>query len=195
MEEREAKAILEAILFLSEGPLEPEKLKGILEGFTPTRIKELLEGLKKGYDERQGGLQIVEVAGGYQILTRAEYAPWIKRFNLVRLSSRLSRASLETLAIVAYKQPIIRSEVESIRGVNSEGVLKNLLERNLIKILGRKDEPGRPIMYGTTREFLQYFGLKDLSELPTLKEFKDIEVETQGLPFEGIKAQGEETIA
>lgn len=196
MDEKEIKAVLEAFLFLSEEPLEPDKLKGILDGVTPERIKELFEELRNEYENRVGGLQVVEVAGGYQILTKTEFAPWVKRFNLARLSSRLSRAALETLAIIAYKQPIIRAEVEAIRGVKIEGILKNLLDRRLIKILGRKDVPGRPLMYGTTKEFLQYFGLKDLSELPTLKEFKDAdpklvsgpEVHIQDLPLEGLES-------
>lgn len=176
MDEREIKAILEAFLFLSEEPLEPDKLKGIFDDVTIEKIKELLDELRREYEERKGGLQILEIAGGYRILTRTEFAPWVKKFNLVRLSSRLSRAAVETLAIIAYKQPVIRSDIEAIRGVNIEGILKNLLERRLIRIIGRKDIPGRPLMYGTTKEFLQYFGLKELSELPTLKEFKESEI-------------------
>ncbi len=191
MDEKEIKAILETFLFLSEEPLVPDSLKGILDGVTPEKIKELLEELKREYEDRKGGLQIAEIARGYQILTRTEYAPWVKRFNLVRLSSRLSRAALETLAIIAYKQPILRSEIEAIRGVNIEGILKNLLEKKLIRIIGRRDVPGRPLMYGTTKEFLQYFGLKDLSELPTLKEFEEVEgyggEGIQDLPLEGLE--------
>jgi len=198
MEDRELKAILETFLFLSDEPLEPDRLKGIIDGVTPEKIKELFEGLRREYEERNGGLQIVEIAGGYQILTRREFAPWIKRFNLVKLSARLSRAAIETLAIIAYKQPIIRPEIEAIRGVNVEGILKNLLERRLIKILGRRDVPGKPLLYGTTKEFLHYFGLKDLSELPTLKEFK--EEETRGgqdmsiLPLEGLGTSEENVL-
>lgn len=193
MDDRETKAILEALLFLSDEPLEPDRFKGIIDEVTPDKIKELFEELKKGYDDRNGGLKIAEIAGGYQILTKPEYAPWIKKFNLVKLSARLSRAGLETLAIIAYKQPLIRAEIEAIRGVNVEGILKNLLDRRLIKILGRKDVPGKPLLYGTTKEFLHYFGLKDLSELPTLKEFKetDIEIgsgyEDQDLPLEDLE--------
>lgn len=191
MDDREIKAILEVFLFLSEEPLEPDKLKGILDDVAHERIKDFFEELKKEYEDRNGGLQIVELARGYQILTRPELAPWVKRFNLVRLSARLSRAAVETLAIISYKQPITRVDVEAIRGVNVEGILKNLLERRLIKIFGRKDVPGRPLMYGTTKEFLQYFGLKDLSELPTLKEFKETEIiGDQGapeLPMEGLE--------
>lgn len=191
MDDREIKAILETFLFLSEEPLAPDKLKGLLDGVTTEKIKGLFEELKEEYEYRKGGLQIVEIAGGYQILTRTEFAPWVKRFNLIKLSPRLSRAAIETLAIIAYKQPIIRSEIESIRGVNIEGILKNLLERRLIRIIGRRDVPGRPLMYGTTKEFLQYFGLKDLSELPTLKEFKETEVigdqGIQELPLENLE--------
>jgi segregation and condensation protein B len=189
MDEREVKAILEALLFLSDEPLEPDRLKDVLDDLSPERIWYLFEELRKEYEERKGGLQIVRIAGGYQILTRTEFAPWVKRFNLARLSSKLSRAALETLAIIAYKQPITRTEMEGIRGVRLEGILKNLLDRRLIKILGRKDVPGRPLMYGTTKEFLRYFGLKDLSELPTLKEFKetDIAEAIQELPLEDME--------
>jgi segregation and condensation protein B len=192
MDDREIKSILETFLFLSEEPLEPDKIKGLLDGVASEKVKDFFEELKSEYDDRKGGLQIVEIAGGYQILTKTEFAPWVKKFNLVRLSSRLSKAAVETLAIIAYKQPIIRAEIEVIRGVNIEGILKNLLERRLIRIIGRRDIPGRPLMYGTTKEFLQYFGLKDLSELPTLKEFKETEViGNQGvpeLPLEGLEA-------
>lgn len=193
MDERETKAILEALLFLSDEPLEPDRLKGIIDDITPPKIKELFEKLREEYDEKNGGLKIADIAGGYQILTRPEYAPWIKKFNLIKLSARLSRAGIETLAIVAYKQPIIRAEIEAIRGVNVEGILKNLLDRRLIKILGRKDVPGKPLLYGTTKEFLHYFGLKDLSELPTLKEFKETDIEVSSgyedndLPLEGLE--------
>ncbi|MEK6691812.1 MAG: SMC-Scp complex subunit ScpB [Nitrospirota bacterium] len=191
MDDREIKSILETFLFLSEEPLEPDKIKGLLDGVASEKIKDFFKELKREYDDRKGGLQIAEIAGGYQILTKTEFAPWVKKFNLVRLSSRLSKAAVETLAIIAYKQPLIRSEIEVIRGVNIEGILKNLLERRLIRIIGRRDIPGRPLMYGTTKEFLQYFGLKELSELPTLKEFKETEViADQGvpeLPLEGLE--------
>ena len=113
---------------------------------------------------------MIEIAGGYQIVTHPSYLPWIKKFKNTSTSNKLSMAALESLAIIAYNQPIIKAELEHIRGVNSDGVMKTLLDRRLIKIMGRKEVPGKPLLYGTTREFLQYFGLKDLTELPTIKE-------------------------
>jgi segregation and condensation protein B len=118
---------------------------------------------------------LAEVAGGYQLATRPEHFEWIRKFKTVKTTTRLSKPALETLAIVAYKQPITRSEVEAIRGVNIGGIMRNLMERRLVKIVGKKDVPGKPMMYGTTQEFLQYFGLNDLSGLPTLKEFQELE--------------------
>jgi len=124
----------------------------------------------KEYRERNAGLLIVEIANGYQMVTNSEYADWVRKFKSTQVSSKLSMPALETLAIIAYRQPIIRAEVEQIRGVNSDSAIKTLYEKRLIKIMGRKEAPGRPFLYGTTREFLQYFGLKDLTELPTLKD-------------------------
>src|SRR3989304_2832803 len=131
----------------------------------------MLWELQHEYDMRLSGLRIVEVAGGFQIASRPELAQWIKRLRKVKQSSRLSKPSLETLAIIAYKQPLVKAEIEDIRGVDSSGVIKGLLDKHMIKIVGRKDVAGRPILYATTREFLQYFGLRDISDLPTLKEF------------------------
>jgi segregation and condensation protein B len=117
---------------------------------------------------------LVEVAGGYQLTTKQECAPWIRRLEEIRTASRLSKPALETIAIIAYKQPITRPEIEEIRGVDTAGVIKTLLERRLIKIAGRREAVGRPLLYGTTKEFLEYFGLRDLSGLPSLKEFKEV---------------------
>ena len=122
-------------------------------------------------------MQLVEIANGYQLTTRSEYANWIKKLNKIKVSTKLSKPAMETLAIIAYKQPIIKPEVEKIRGVDSGGVIKTLLERKLIKIIGRMDIVGKPMMYGTTSEFLQYFGLKDLTDLPTLREFQELKEE------------------
>mgnify|MGYP001571636955 FL=1 len=157
-------------MFLSGEPLTISSLKGIVE-MDESEIKRLMDELIDDYTNRDGGILITEVAGGYQMTTNPRYAPWIKKMHGSQLSSRLSIAALETLAIIAYKQPLIRAEVEEIRGVNSDGVIKTLLDRRLIKMVGKKEAPGKPMLYGTTREFLQYFGLKELSELPTLREF------------------------
>jgi segregation and condensation protein B len=170
MEDREKISVLEAILFLSGELITISTLKDVTE-LPESEIKRLMEELIKEYKERNTGLLIVEIANGYQMVTNPEFAEWVKKFRSSHMSSKLSMPALETLAIIAYKQPIIRAEIEQIRGVNSDSAIRTLLEKRLIKIMGRKEVPGRPFLYGTTREFLQYFGLRDLTELPTLKEF------------------------
>ncbi len=174
MEEHELTAVIEALLFVAGEPMSLDKLTEVLEGTDTGRIREALDRLRQNYDAAGRGLQIVEVAGGYQIATRSECAPWIRALEKIKSATRLSRSGLETLAIVAYKQPVTRGEIEAIRGVDSAGVLKTLLERRIVKIVGRREGLGRPMLYGTTREFLHYFGLKDLSELPALKELKEV---------------------
>jgi segregation and condensation protein B len=169
MEDRDRKSVLEALLFLSGEVLSASAIKDILE-IPEVDIKRYLEELVSEYRERNTGLMIVEIANGYQMVTNPAYGEWIRKFRTTHLSSRLSLPALETLAIIAYKQPIIRAEIEQIRGVNSDSAIRTLYEKRLIKIMGRKEAPGRPFLYGTTREFLQYFGLKDLTELPTLTE-------------------------
>jgi segregation and condensation protein B len=151
-----------------------DRLGSVLGGVCKSEIRQALESLKSHYEKREGGLQIHEVAGGFQLSTRPEYAPWIKMLGKMKTSAKLSRSGLESLAIIAYKQPIVRGEIEAIRGVETSGVLRTLLERKLVRIVGRKDVPGRPIMYGTTKFFLQHFGLRDLAELPPLREFKEL---------------------
>ncbi|MEW6214335.1 MAG: SMC-Scp complex subunit ScpB [Nitrospirota bacterium] len=169
MEDREKKLVLEIFLFLSVEPIMLSTIKDVIE-LPESEIKRLIEELIMEYKERNTGLLIVEIANGYQMVTNPEYAEWVKKFRSTHISSRLSMPALETLAIIAYKQPIIRAEIEQLRGVNSDSAIRTLLERRLIKIMGRKEAPGRPFFYGTTREFLEYFGLKDLTELPTLKD-------------------------
>jgi segregation and condensation protein B len=174
MEEHELTAVIEALLFVSGEPMSSEKLGEVLEEVDPDRVREALEQLQRSYDVPGRGLQIVEVAGGYEIATRSDCAPWIKALEKIKTATRLSRSGLESLAIIAYKQPVTRGEIEAIRGVDSAGVLKTLMERRIVKIVGRREGLGRPMLYATTREFLQYFGLKDLSELPALKEFREV---------------------
>lgn len=169
MEDREIKSVLEALLFLSGDVVSTSAIKEVVE-LSESEITRHMEELMSGYRERNTGLLVVEIANGYQMVTNPAYGEWIKKFRTTHLSSKLSLPSLETLAIIAYKQPIIRAEIEQIRGVNSDSAIRTLYEKRLIKIMGRKEAPGRPFLYGTTREFLQYFGLKDLTELPTLKE-------------------------
>lgn len=168
MEDREKRSLVEALLFFSGEPLTPAALKAAAE-IDETEIRKIMEGLILDYRNRDGGILITEIANGYQMVTNPAYAAWIRKLKGSE-SARLSLAALETLAIIAYKQPIIKAEIEQVRGVNSDGVIKTLLDRRLIKIIGKKEAPGRPLLYGTTREFLQYFGLKDLSELPTLRD-------------------------
>jgi segregation and condensation protein B len=166
------KNIVESLLFVAEEPLSPERLKKILELAEAGAIADAIAALRADYELRQGGFYLAEVAGGYQFRTRPEYTSWIRRLVDPK-PVRLSKAALETLAIIAYKQPIIRSDVEHIRGVDSGGVLRQLLERKLIRVLGRKEIPGRPLIYATTRKFLETFDLKDLKDLPTPKEIEE----------------------
>ncbi len=197
LEERELKAILESLLFVSAEPVPLERLMVALGTVSKSELKQALQSLREDFDREGRGLQMVELAGGYQIVTRAEHAPWIKRLAKAKASPKLSRSAMESLAIVAYKQPIVRGEIEQIRGVEVSTVLRTLLERKLIRMVGRKDVPGRPIMYGTTKLFLQQFGLGDLSQLPPLREFKELgEAEQVMLPVEdGLQVGEHETVA
>ncbi len=169
MDRKKKKDILELLIFSSGEPVTISSLKEIT-AFPEEEIKSILDELITEYDSRNGGIVIKEIAGGYQFVTNPEYGEWIKKFKKTVNTSKLSMAALETLAIIAYKQPIIKAEIDEIRGVNSDGAIKTLLERRLIKIVGKKEAPGKPFLYGTTKEFLQYFGLKDLTELPTLRD-------------------------
>jgi segregation and condensation protein B len=172
VEREKLKAIVENLLLASDQVVSPDDLqKTIMNGTPKDEILAVLEELREDYEPRN--LQVIEVAGGYQLCTRHEYTEWIRKFLKMDKTTKLSQPSLDTLSIVAYKQPITRQEVEDIRGVDSSGVIKTLLEKKIIGPMGRKDVPGRPIMYRTTRKFLEYFGLKDLSDLPTLEDFKE----------------------
>lgn len=164
--------IIESLLFVSETPLSIQKLKTILEIDESKTIKQALDRLYREYDKRKGGFYLSEVAGGYQLRTRPEHKEWIKKMLQDR-PVRLSKAAMETLAIIAYKQPIIRTDIEYIRGVDCGGVLRVLLERKIIRVMGRKEIPGRPMIYGTTRTFLEMFDLKDLKDLPSPKEIEE----------------------
>jgi segregation and condensation protein B len=168
------KGILEALLFVSGEPLVIDRMIGILEGASRAEVHEAMRGLQADYAAAGRGLQIVEVAGGYQMATRADCSVWIKRLEKVKAGAKVSRSAMETLAIIAYKQPLVRAEIEQIRGVDTAGVLRTLLDRRLIRIVGRKDIPGRPLMYGTSKQFLLAFGLKDLADLPALRDIKDL---------------------
>jgi segregation and condensation protein B len=173
MERDEAKSILESLLFVADGPQSVQRLAEVLDPVDKELIHELLHELRQDFEAQNRGIRLVEVAGGYQLRTPKANAEAVKKF-LGGRPARMGKATLETLAIVAYRQPITKAEIEAIRGVDVDGVITTLLERNLIRAVARKDVPGRPFLYGTTPEFLQLFNLKDLSQLPTLKEMEEI---------------------
>ena len=165
----EAVDVLEALLFASDAPIEAERIQEVLELDSPAAARELTDALRRRLDGEGRALQVLEVGGGFRLVTRPEVAPWLVKLQRSKTKSRLSRPALETLAIIAYRQPVSRPDVDAIRGVNSEGVLDNLLDRRMIRIGGRKDSPGRPFLYETTREFLVAFGLRDVSDLPKVE--------------------------
>ncbi len=173
------RAILEALLLVSDRPSSVEQLHEAT-GIDRPRLQQALLDFSQQLTERAGGLTLVEVAGGWQLRTHPSTVEYVRRFLRVR-PQRLTRAAVETLAIIAYRQPVTRPDIEEIRGVDSAAVVKALLERRLIKILGKKEEVGRPILYGTTREFLEFFALKDLSALPTLHEFHELSEEHEAI--------------
>ena len=175
----ELKAIVEAMIFASPDPLTPKAIYKLLDSEPKEDVKAALEALKKDYD-RAGGLQLVEVAGGYQIVTRPDLHEWVRRLFHERSTQKLSLQALETLAVIAYKQPITAVEITEVRGVNTSGVLNTLLERHLVKIVGRKQVVGRPFLYATTKEFLIRFGLNDLSDLPKVEDM------AEALGIEGV---------
>jgi len=170
------KNIIESLLFVAEEPLSIEQINQVLSLPDTKMIRQTLNELIAEYEERRGAFSLHEVAGGYQFRSRPDYVPWIKRL-LQPKPSRLSKAALETLANIAYKQPMIRSDVEHLRGVDCGGVLRMLLERKLIRVLGRKEIPGRPLIYATTKQFLQVFDLKNLKDLPSPKEIEALGIE------------------
>ena len=175
MSEARARTVLESLLFLAERPFTSEELRQAT-GLEVDRIEKALDKLSGHYRDGVCGIVLHEVAGGWQLRTSPDNAAFARRFLKVK-PQRLTRAALETLAIIAYRQPVTRPEIEDIRGVDCGAVVKALLERRLIKILGKKEEPGRPMLYGTTREFLEFFALKDLASLPTLREFHELSEE------------------
>jgi len=166
------KNIIESLLFVAEEPLTVDRLTKIISDAQTGQIRQALEELVTEYEARQGGFFLNQVADGYQFRTRPEHMQWITRL-LQPKPLHLSKAALETLAIIAYKQPVIRSDIEHIRGVDCGGVLRVLLERKFIRVLGRRELPGRPLIYATTKRFLEVFGLKNLEDLPTPKEIEE----------------------
>jgi segregation and condensation protein B len=180
----EVRAVLEALIFASPQPVTPREIGKVLTGVPRESWEDALEEIRADYARDGRGLQLVDIAGGFQITTRAEYNDWVRELLDPKSPTRLSIQALETLAVVAYKQPVTLPEIIELRGIKSGGVLKTLLEKRLIRIVGRKEVVGRPILYGTTKEFLLHFGLKDLSELPRIEEFAEVlgeEVDIVGL--------------
>lgn len=172
MVEYNLQKVIEALIFVSEKPLSYKQIQEICHDAQLNEIKTAMEGLREFYNDADRGIHVREVAGGFQFSSNPDCADYLKKLYKTRRVFRLSAPALETLAIIAYKQPITRSEIEFIRGVNVDGVVKTLEDRDLIKIKGRKEVPGRPLLYGTTDAFLHYFGLKSLQGLPTLEEFR-----------------------
>jgi segregation and condensation protein B len=188
MEREEVKSIIESLLFVADGPQTLQRFGEVLEGVDEDLIHEILTELQNELDAQGRGIRLVEVAGGYQLRTAKANADWVKKF-LGGRPARMGRATLETLAIIAYRQPITKAEIEAIRGVDVDGVITTLLDRNLIRAVARKDVPGRPFLYGTTAEFLQLFNLKDLTQLPTLKEMEEItlpEIAGETIPLDQV---------
>ncbi len=186
MDEERLKAIIESLLFAAGEPVSLNRLAAVLDSVPKDEIRNAVGALGAEYSQGGRGLTIEEVAGGYQLRTRKEFAPHIRKL-LAGKPPRLSRSLLETVAIIAYRQPVTRPEIEEVRGVDCGGVLETLLERRLIRIAGRKEAPGRPMIYATTAEFLEVFGLKDLDSLPDLKEFQEIERARIEAESEGVE--------
>ena len=185
LEGRELAAVLEVLLFVSPEPVSLSRLVTAVGNVSKAEVEQALTRLEQDLAQDNRGIQLVKLAGGYRLVTKAEYAPWLKRLDKAKAAQKLSRSALESLAIIAYKQPLVRAEIEEIRGVETSGVLRTLLERKLVRIVGRKEVPGRPIMYGTTKFFLEHFGLQDITQLPPLREFKELgEAEQALLPME-----------
>ena len=200
MEQEEIKAVIENILLAADQPVSEAQFKNLFgDEVEKVSFKSVLEELIDEYNSRN--LQILQVAEGYQLCTRHDYSNWVRKFLKFDKTRKLSPPSLDTLSIIAYKQPLTKAEVEEIRGVDSSGVVRTLLEKKIISPGGRKKVPGRPIMYRTTRKFLEYFGLKDLSDLPTLEDFTESELEEgtppdqTTLPFDELSGGDSEKMA
>jgi segregation and condensation protein B len=189
----ELKRIVEALLFASPDPLSVRRIKSVVPGLETDQVLETLDELKNDYAGDSRSFQIVEIGGGYQLTTKPDYALWVGKLVESRGKQRLSRAALETLAIVAYKQPALRSTLESIRGVNVDGVLRTLMERDLVRIVGRADGPGRPLLFGTTRDFLMQFGLNKLADLPGIEEIEELVGQAADTPEDELTEGEDET--
>ena len=173
MDRESQKRIVEALVLGAPEPVSAQKIADVVPGLEPEDARALVSELGREYEEQGRAFEIWEVAGGYQLRTRPEYAPYLRLLHRER-PLRLSRAALETLAVVAYRQPVTRAEIEAVRGVEADAVLKSLVERQLVRIAGHREVPGRPMLYGTTPRFLEVFGLGRLEDLPTLREIEEL---------------------
>ena len=182
----EAKQIVENLLFITDRPLKPSRIAEVVETVNAKRVLEIIQELAKEYEGTGRSIRILEIGGGYQMCTKPEYGRWVRRLYNEKMTTRLSNAALETLAIIAYKQPVTRAEMEMIRGVDVAAPLDRLLERGLVRVLGKRDTIGRPMVYGTTDEFLRLFGLNKISELPDLQVFaaKQLQEKQEDLPLD-----------
>lgn len=169
-----AKQVIEALIFASSKPITPAEIRKVAKSLTPGMIKDYAAQIQKEYQDTNRPFDLVEVAGGYEITTKKEFAPWIFKIELQKKVKQASHSALETLAILAYKQPLTRAEIEELRGVDTSGVMSTLMEKDFVKIVGKKEVPGRPFLYGTTDKFLEHFGLKDLTDLPNIDEIRDL---------------------
>jgi len=167
-----AKLVVEALIFASSKPLTPAEIRKVTKVLSVAQIEKIVTELKEDYQKSERCFELLEIAGGYELSTRKEFAPWILKIELQRKARQATQSALETLAILAYKQPLTRAEIEALRGVDTSGVLSTLMEKNFIKIVGKKEVPGRTFMYGTTEKFLEHFGLKELQDLPSIDEIK-----------------------
>ena len=178
------RAIVEAVLMTADAPVTPGRLQALVRGATGSQLRQAVQELNERYRAGGHAMTIAEVAGGYQVVTLKEFAPWLRKFH-DRSHVRLSQAALETLAIVAFKQPVTRIEVDNLRGVDSAGVVRHLLELNLIRIVGRSEAIGRAMLFGTTRDFMTHFGLRSLGDLPKPKELEELLAEGEGKAHAG----------
>ncbi len=203
-EDQHYKSAIEALLFVSDKPVVLDQFKQVFPQLTPSAIEDLLRRLQDEYVTRDAGMVVVEIAGGWQMLSNSHAASYIREFYKTRTKEKLSRPALECLAIVAYKQPVGRGEVEVIRGVNSDGTIAHLLNKGLVRIVGRKEVPGRPFLYGTTKEFLEYFGLKSLEDIPKIEALSlplqpevgdEMDPPAAGLAAAGQESSGQSRVA
>ena len=168
------KPIVETLIFASDVPIPADQIRTLVENATVEDIQKAVEQLNLAYTQTDRSFHIVHIAGGYQLVTHESYAPWVKKLFQGRIKTKLSQAAMEALSIIAFRQPVSKTEIEAIRGVNCDGVVRTLMERKLITISGRGEGPGKPLLYKTTREFLRYMGINDLSDLPKPREIEEL---------------------